>query len=100
MIDVEQNFFLETLNVISCGSDNEKNTFVRLAVLCCGIFCLQIPVGAFAAAEKAEMAFAPFVINSPKDMSYLQAGLREMLVSRLSAEAGIVAVDKAKIDDA
>ena len=75
-----------------------KNNFVRLAVLLCGLFCLQVPGGILAAAEKAEMAFAPFTINSPKDMSYLQTGLREMLVSRLSAEAGIVAVDKAKVD--
>ncbi len=77
-----------------------KNNFVRLTVLLCGLFCLQIPGGPLAAAEKAEMAFAPFIINSSKDMSYLQAGLREMLISRLSAEAGIVAVDKAKVDSA
>jgi TolB-like protein len=77
-----------------------KNNLVRVVVLLCGVFCLQIQGGTLAAAEKAKMAFAPFVINSPKDMSYLQAGLREMLVSRLSAEAGVVTVDKAKVDSA
>ncbi len=77
-----------------------KNNVVRLAALLCGLFCLQLPVGALAAAEKAEMAFVPFTINSSKDMNYLQAGLREMLVSRLSAEAGVVAVDKEKVDSA
>jgi TolB-like protein len=75
-----------------------KNSFFRLVVLLCGLFCLQMPGGPLAAAEKAKMAFAPFTINSPKDMSYLQVGLREMLVSRLSAEADIAAVDKAKVD--
>jgi len=76
-----------------------RNRIVRSIALLSCLMCIHIP-GLVLAAEKAKMAFAPFTINSPKDMSYLQAGLREMLISRLSAEAGIVVVDKKKVDSA
>ncbi len=46
------------------------------------------------------MALLPFTVNSSKDMSYLREGLRQMLSSRLSAEAGISVVAREKVDSA
>lgn len=65
--------------------------------LCCLV--LLHSFGMAQASEKpAEMAFLPFTVNSAKDMSYLREGMREMLTSRLSAEAGVGVVDKRKVD--
>lgn len=47
-----------------------------------------------AAESGSAVAFLPFTVNASQDMSYLRDGLGEMLASRLSAEAGVVAVDK------
>lgn len=46
------------------------------------------------------MAFLPFTVNSSKDMSYLREGLRQMLSSRLSADAGVSVVPREKVDSA
>jgi TolB-like protein len=48
--------------------------------------------------KPASVAFLPFTAHAAKDLSYLQEGLRDMLASRLSANAGIVVVDKALVD--
>ncbi|MFH2123378.1 MAG: FG-GAP-like repeat-containing protein [Pseudomonadota bacterium] len=53
-----------------------------------------------AAEQHSLVAFLPFTVNASKDMSYLRDGLGEMLASRLSAEAGVVAVDKRTVDAA
>lgn len=70
---------------------------------CWGLFCALILVLASShsvqGAEKhSTVAFLPFTVNASKDMSYLRDGLGEMLASRLSAEAGVVAVDKKNVD--
>jgi TolB-like protein len=51
-----------------------------------------------AAKTHATVAFLPFTVNAPKDISYLRDGLGEMLSSRLAAEAGVVAVDKKTVE--
>ncbi|MBA3007043.1 MAG: hypothetical protein FP810_10790 [Desulfocapsa sp.] len=53
---------------------------------------------AHAVEKHSVVAFLPFTVNASKDMSYLRDGLGEMLASRLSAEAGVVAVDKRTVD--
>lgn len=55
---------------------------------------------AHAAKTPATVAFLPFTVNASKDMSYLRDGLGEMLASRLSVEAGVIAVDKKIVDAA
>lgn len=62
------------------------------------LFCLLLLSCKSALAEQhSKVAFLPFSVNAPKDMTYLRDGIGEMLASRLSAEAGVVAVDKAAI---
>jgi TolB-like protein len=48
----------------------------------------------------ASVAFLPFTAHAAQDLTYLKDGIRDMLASRLSANAGIVVVDKAAIDKA
>ncbi len=77
-----------------------KKDMIRSFLFLCCLLCLQVPGMVTAAEKQAEMAFLPFTINSAKDMSYLSEGLRQMLSSRLSAEAGIAVVDRGKVDAA
>ncbi len=77
-----------------------KKDMIRSFLFLCCLLWLQVPGMATAAEKQAEMAFLPFTINSAKDMSYLSEGLRQMLSSRLSAEAGIAVVDRGKVDAA
>ncbi|MBU0961831.1 MAG: VCBS repeat-containing protein [Proteobacteria bacterium] len=77
-----------------------KKNMMRLVLCLCCLVWLPSSGIAKASEKQAEMAFLPFTINSAKDMSYLREGMREMLISRLSAEAGIAVVDKAKVDAA
>ncbi len=77
-----------------------KKIMIRSFLFLCCLLWLQVPGMATAAEKQAEMAFLPFTINSAKDMSYLSEGLRQMLSSRLSAEAGIAVVDSGKVDAA
>lgn len=48
--------------------------------------------------QSPRIAFLPFTAHAAKDLSYLQDGIRDMLASRLSANAGIAVVDKALVD--
>ncbi|MBI5556641.1 MAG: VCBS repeat-containing protein [Deltaproteobacteria bacterium] len=50
--------------------------------------------------EKAKetIAILPFTANAPKDISYLQSGIRNMLASRLAAEAGLGIIEQARVD--
>lgn len=52
----------------------------------------------YGADAHSTVAFLPFTVNASKDMSYLRDGIGEMLASRLSAEAGVVAVDKKNVE--
>ncbi|MCX5871404.1 MAG: FG-GAP-like repeat-containing protein [Deltaproteobacteria bacterium] len=66
----------------------------RVSCLCILFSFLLSFIPAHAAEKHSAVAFLPFTVNASKDMSYLRDGLGEMLASRLSAEAGVVAVDK------
>jgi TolB-like protein len=48
--------------------------------------------------QPATVALLPFEIHSSRDISYLQDGIRNMLASRLSANAGVDVVDKDQLD--
>ena len=50
--------------------------------------------------KPARVAFLPFTAHAAEDLSYLKDGIRDMLASRLSANAGIFVVDKAETDKA
>lgn len=66
-------------------------------------FLLLSPVPSLFAASKAapgSLAILPFKAHAPQDMGYLTSGIRDMLASRLAAEAGVTVVDKRIIDDA
>lgn len=77
----------------------KKNVILSVLSLCCLVW-LYSAAAVNASEQQAKMAFLPFTVNSAKDMSYLREGMREMLTSRLSAEAGIAVVDKAEVDAA
>jgi TolB-like protein len=72
----------------------------RVSCLCILFSFLLSFAPAHAAEKHSAVAFLPFAVNASKDMSYLRDGLGEMLASRLSAEAGVVAVDKKTVDTA
>ncbi len=59
-----------------------------------------ILTGNVSAAEtgKQSLAILPFTVNASKDISYLQAGIRNMLASRLSADTGLSIIDQARVD--
>ena len=48
--------------------------------------------------KPAKVAFLPFTVHAAKDLSYLQEGIRDMLASRLSANAGVVVLDQAQVN--
>jgi len=50
--------------------------------------------------KPARVAFLPFTAHAAQDLSYMKDGIRDMLASRLSANAGIVVVEKTLIDKA
>ncbi len=77
----------------------KKNIGTSFLFLCC-LFSLLFPPMVTAQSSQADMAFLPFTVTSSKDMSYLRDGLRQMLVSRISAETGVSVVDKQKTDAA
>ena len=47
---------------------------------------------------KKSVAILPFSLNAPADKQYLQEGLRDMLGSRIKAEAGARIVSKSEVD--
>ena len=59
-----------------------------------------ILTGNVSAAETAKQSLAilPFTVNAAKDISYLQAGIRNMLASRLAADTGLSIIDQARVD--
>ncbi|MBI4793803.1 MAG: hypothetical protein HY789_13960, partial [Deltaproteobacteria bacterium] len=50
------------------------------------------------AAGKESIAILPFPASAGKDISYLQAGIRNMLASRLAAETGLRIIEHARVD--
>ena len=48
--------------------------------------------------EKKSVAVLPFAMHAPSSMSYLQAGLRDMLASRLAANAGVTIIENSSVD--
>lgn len=64
------------------------------------LYCLSCVQGAIAAGGGPSVAILPFKLNAPPDKQYLQEGLRDMLGSRMTAEAGAAIVPKAKVDGA
>jgi len=60
-----------------------------------------ILAGNVSAAEetgKQSLAILPFTVNATKDISYLQAGIRNMLASRLAADTGLSIIDQSRVD--
>jgi TolB-like protein len=47
---------------------------------------------------KESIAILPFTTNATKDISYLQAGIRNMLASRLAADTGLRVIDQSRVD--
>ncbi|NOX81008.1 MAG: VCBS repeat-containing protein [Deltaproteobacteria bacterium] len=62
--------------------------------------CLLGPGTSRAAATRKSVAILPFTLNAPPGRQYLQAGLRDMLGSRIAAETGSVIIDKKDVDTA
>ena len=61
----------------------------------------EVITGNISAAEelqKGSLAILPFTSNSSKDISYLQAGIRNMLASRLAADTGLIIIEQSKVD--
>ncbi|RJX31480.1 MAG: VCBS repeat-containing protein [Desulfurivibrio sp.] len=57
--------------------------------------------GNVAAAEetaKTSLAILPITVNATRDISYLQAGIRNMLASRLAADTGLSIIDQSRVD--
>ncbi len=69
-------------------------------MLFCCLLCPFLPGTVQAESGQNAMALLPFTVNSGKDMSYLREGLRQMLSSRLSAEAGVSVLAREKVDSA
>ena len=44
------------------------------------------------------VAVLPFTMHAPSSLAYLQAGLRDMLASRLASNGGAAIVDRSSID--
>lgn len=61
------------------------------------VLCLPLVITP-ASAQQRSVAILPFTLNTPPDMQYLQEGLRDMLASRMRAEAGATIIPKAEAD--
>jgi TolB-like protein len=64
------------------------------------VVCLLIPVGLLAQEAGKTVAILPFQLNAPPENQYLSEGLRDMLGSRLRAEAGARIVAKGEVQSA
>ncbi|MBW1979687.1 MAG: VCBS repeat-containing protein [Deltaproteobacteria bacterium] len=69
---------------------HHKLTILLSAALLLLLFGPQAPSGA---AERLRVAILPVQIHAPEDMSYLQAGLMDMLTSRIAANRNVEIVD-------
>lgn len=64
------------------------------------LFSLPAVSRAQKAGQKKSVAFLPFAVHAPHSLSYLRDGIREMLASRLAANAGVMVVSKTRVDQA
>lgn len=71
-----------------------------IIILLATFLCLLGPGTSLAAAVRKSVAILPFTLNAPPGRQYLQAGLRDMLGSRIAAETGAVIIDKKDVDTA
>ncbi|NOX25026.1 MAG: hypothetical protein GXP59_02725, partial [Deltaproteobacteria bacterium] len=67
------------------------NKIIRLFVL----LTIFVSSSSFAAAPPATLALMPFQVHAAKDLAYLDSGIRAMLASRLTANAGVRIVKQA-----
>ena len=62
-----------------------------IRIVCC--ICIVILFGIFPRQTEAEsektVGINPLTIHASQDVSYLQAGIRSMIASRLAADAGV-----------
>lgn len=72
----------------------------RLFSLLAAFLCLLLTGTMATGQPQRSVAILPFVLNAPPDMQYLQEGLRDMLGSRMRAEAGATIIAKAEADAA
>jgi TolB-like protein len=71
----------------------------RLFSLLAMLVCLL--TGSMAAGQSQKsVAILPFTLNAPPDLQYLQEGLRDMVGSRMRAEAGVRIIAKTEADGA
>ena len=62
--------------------------------------CLSVSTGLLAQEAAKTVAILPFQLNAPPDQQYLSEGLRDILGSRMRAEAGAQIVAKSEIQSA
>jgi TolB-like protein len=65
------------------------------------LFFAVFPDGPAKAAEEPAartVAVLPFALHAGENLTYLQDGLRDMLASRLAANAGVTIVERSKVD--
>jgi TolB-like protein len=73
---------------------------VRLFSLLAALLCFLLTVTMAPGQPQQSVAILPFTLNAPPDLQYLQEGLRDMLGSRMRAEAGARIIAKAEADGA
>ena len=71
--------------------------FLLQAIL---VLALPRTLPAASGSEPGVLAILPFTAHASQDMSYLTSGIRDMLASRLAAEAGVAVIDKQTIAEA
>ena len=74
----------------------DARLFAVLATLICFLLSGSMATGQ----PQKSVAILPFTLNAPPDLQYLQEGLRDMLGSRMRAEAGVRIIAKAEADGA
>jgi len=62
------------------------------------IFLLGTPLKAAEDTPARSVAVLPFALHAGENLAYLQDGLRDMLASRLAANAGVVIVERSRVD--
>ena len=72
---------------------------LRFSLICTLLLSLIFISASYAAeqAEQQSVAIMPLQIHSPKDISYLKSGIRNMLASRLAAEAGVKIINQSEV---
>ena len=74
--------------------------YAKLLSLPVLLICLLLTGTMAAGQPQKSVAILPFTLNAPPELQYLQEGLRDMLGSRMRAEAGAKIIAKADADGA